>query len=537
MKNWKKLLTGSLAAALVLTTVPVTALAEEESMGQEEVIEVAEVEDVEVVDEIPGEEVFGEELPDVIEADEETAEADDTTDTLSDEFIEDEELEVVTENTVDELQDLAIGSGSSQYATAPQIYVGGTYGVDLTDFAPRKYFKFVPAQNGVYEFRSVSSGDNDPYARILLADGTIIQDDDDSAENYYSVVNDLDFALRVLLTANQVYYFQAGTYSTTARYSFTVTQLSGLSEDQINGYRPSSYSLTVWHESNRSIDVCPGGTFTVSAGWSTSGNVAPTIYWSVYREDIKILDNVVGGSTLTYTTRPDDTEADYKVEFTAKIGDESDRETFYVTSKKSAHNPGNWKVITPATALSPGVEARKCQYCGNVVESRPIAKLTPFINLNFSGTLPLKVKQSTTKVKVSLQTGDYITSWKSSKPKVVSVNKKGKLTAKKKGSAKITITTASGLKKTFTVKVQNGEVKAKSVKVASKKVRLSKKKKFSLAPTVTPITTLQKLSFTSSNKKVATVNKKGVITAKAKGKATITGRVGSKKVKITVQVK
>lgn len=46
-----------------------------------------------------------------------------------------------------------------------------------------------------------------------------------------------------------------------------------------------------------------------------------------------------------------------------------------------------------------------------------------------------------------------------------------------------------------------------------------------------------RLPFKSSNNKVATVNSKGVITAKKKGKVTITVKSGKKTVKIKVTVK
>lgn len=49
--------------------------------------------------------------------------------------------------------------------------------------------------------------------------------------------------------------------------------------------------------------------------------------------------------------------------------------------------------------------------------------------------------------------------------------------------------------------------------------------------------TKQKVTWTSSNKKVATVNKKGHVVAVGKGKATITAKVAGKKYNCTVNVK
>ena len=58
-----------------------------------------------------------------------------------------------------------------------------------------------------------------------------------------------------------------------------------------------------------------------------------------------------------------------------------------------------------------------------------------------------------------------------------------------------------------------------------------------LKPVRLPFTSMEKITFKSSNNKVATVNSKGVITAKKKGKVTITVKSGKKTVKIKVTVK
>ena len=54
---------------------------------------------------------------------------------------------------------------------------------------------------------------------------------------------------------------------------------------------------------------------------------------------------------------------------------------------------------------------------------------------------------------------------------------------------------------------------------------------------ITPITSLEKVTYRTSNKKVATVNKKGVIQAKKPGKAKITVKSGKKKFTVTLTVK
>ena len=101
---------------------------------------------------------------------------------------------------------------------------------------------------------------------------------------------------------------------------------------------------------------------------------------------------------------------------------------------------------------------------------------------------------------------------------------------------KITVTLLSGLSKSITVKVQSATVKTTKISGVSKKLTIQKGKKAKLAPVITPITSREKITYASSNKKVAVVSSKGVITAKASGKAKITVKSGSKKVTVTVTV-
>ena len=117
------------------------------------------------------------------------------------------------------------------------------------------------------------------------------------------------------------------------------------------------------------------------------------------------------------------------------------------------------------------------------------------------------------------------------------VKTNGKITAKKAGRVKITATLKSGLKKVFTVKVQKGTVKTKTLKISKKMLRMKVKQKIKLTAAVTPYTSQEKVTFLSSNNKVAAVNAKGYVTAKRKGKARITVKSGKKKAVCTVTVK
>lgn len=184
------------------------------------------------------------------------------------------------------------------------------------------------------------------------------------------------------------------------------------------------------------------------------------------------------------------------------------------------------------------------------IEEKPIKrnvilkKWKPTIKLNVPDTIPLQVKQSF-QIKVSgLARGDEVSSWKSSNTKVVTVSSKGKITGKKAGNAIVTVKLKSGLTSKIKVKVQKSEVQATSITVwnqATKKkisstVRIKAKKRITLAVTLAPVTCKQKITYSTSNKKVATVSAKGVITARKKGTTTIRVKAGRKIKKIKVKV-
>ena len=98
-----------------------------------------------------------------------------------------------------------------------------------------------------------------------------------------------------------------------------------------------------------------------------------------------------------------------------------------------------------------------------------------------------------------------------------------------------TITKKAEDKKDDTTK---DNVAVKSIKLNKTKVTLSKGKKVKLKATVAPSNATDKnVTFTSSNTKVATVNAKGVVTAKKAGKATITAKAGTKKATCKIGVK
>lgn len=161
------------------------------------------------------------------------------------------------------------------------------------------------------------------------------------------------------------------------------------------------------------------------------------------------------------------------------------------------------------------------------------------IKLNVS-SLPIQVKKTTSALKVtSIYPDDSVKQWKSSNSKVVKVDKRtGKLTALKKGTAVITVTSRKGAKASCKIKVQTGKVATKKLTLKKTSVELNKGKSYSVKVTRSPLTANDKLTYKTSNKKVATVSAGGKITARKKGTATITVRSASgKKARLKVKVR
>lgn len=184
--------------------------------------------------------------------------------------------------------------------------------------------------------------------------------------------------------------------------------------------------------------------------------------------------------------------------------------------------------VKPTPTVSAGPTPTASAEPAPTVSVAPIPTATPTPTTT---TLTLRVKQN-------YKSGGKIKSVRTTNKKIVKVDKKGKITGKKAGKATVTITYTNGSRRIFQVKVQKGIVKTTSVSVNKRNIILARKgKSFQLKVTLTPVTSQQKVTYKSSNSKVAAVNLKGKIVAKKKGTATITVKSGNKKITCKVKVK
>ena len=132
----------------------------------------------------------------------------------------------------------------------------------------------------------------------------------------------------------------------------------------------------------------------------------------------------------------------------------------------------------------------------------------------------------------SLAAGRKIT-YKSSKTKVATVSKKGVVTAKKKGAAQVSCYADRVLLASCSVTVVAAP---KKVSLGVTKLTLGVNETWQLTPTITKGAHAT-LTWSSSKKSVASVTTNGLVTARKKGKATITVKThNGKKAKVTVTV-
>ena len=196
------------------------------------------------------------------------------------------------------------------------------------------------------------------------------------------------------------------------------------------------------------------------------------------------------------------------------------------------HSWGEWKVIDESTSSKEVVRQRICKVCG-MHDDEMIPKLSPAPTPTVDPINPSTV--IITKGKTTILKPD--SSWKnvkysSSNKKVATVDKKGKVKAVAAGIAKITV--KSGSESIVYTIIVPGTTAIKGIKSS---VSIKKGKRYTLKPKLSYTEKADKVTYKSSNKKIATVSKKGVIKGKKKGTATITIKSGKITKKCKVKVK
>lgn len=179
---------------------------------------------------------------------------------------------------------------------------------------------------------------------------------------------------------------------------------------------------------------------------------------------------------------------------------------------------------TPITEFSSEIETfptTETTVPTSIVTKPPVKNTTVTLTKN-SAYLYVK---GTTNINPIVKNGVGATTYKSNNTSVASVDSKGRVTALKAGTAKITVTN-NNVSQIFTVTVKNPSLNKKSVNLYVQQ-----------STSIKIIGKIGNATFFSNNKKVATVDKYGKVTAKSKGNATISVKTNGVTLKCNVTVK
>ena len=199
---------------------------------------------------------------------------------------------------------------------------------------------------------------------------------------------------------------------------------------------------------------------------------------------------------------------------------------FYVVNGKACYHFDQVTLDTtyPANLL----KLSKTDYDPNEIEPTAISIVQgDSATLYMGNTLNLKVK---TTPKNAIK----VLKWQSSKPEVATVNDKGVVTPKQAGKTTITVKTDNGLSAKIVVRVV--DVKRVKFKEGARK-NLTVYKKTTLHVLVSPSKVKTKVTWASSDAKVATVSREGVVKGVSCGVAIITATTtNGKTAKIRINV-
>ncbi len=255
-------------------------------------------------------------------------------------------------------------------------------------------------------------------------------------------------------------------------------------------------------------------------------------------ESIKLNKTAVSGKVgdsekLTVSYNPNNTTVDKTVAWTS-----SDKKVATVDKN------GNVEMVGVGSATITATVAGKKATCKVTVSKKEVALESIKLNKTAVSGKVGDFEKLTVSYNPNNTTVDKTVAWSSSDKKVATVDKNGNVEMVGVGSATITATitaTVAGKKATCKVTVSKKEVALESIKLnktaVSGKVGDSEKLTVSYNPNNTTVD--KTVAWTSSDKKVATVDKNGNVEMVGVGSATITATVAGKKAtcKVTVSKK
>lgn len=276
-------------------------------------------------------------------------------------------------------------------------------------------------------------------------------------------------------------------------------------------------------DQNGNVKAVAAGTATITATSTADTKKADTCAVTVTedKKDDKPVDTTVAVTSLTLNAKTVYLKTGAKLTVKAVVApsNATDKKVTWTSNKKNIASVDSKGVIkagkkTGKATITAKAGSKTAKVTVNVVKK---AKKTTSVKLSKT-KVTLKAKEQ---IALSATLSKGATSkvkWTTSDKKVAAV-KDGVVTAKKKGTAVVTAT-ADGKSADCVITVTDASgKKATALKANTKKisVKVKKTKKIKVSPKKGD----KVKSYVSSNKKIATVSKKGVVTGKKKGKATI----------------
>lgn len=290
-------------------------------------------------------------------------------------------------------------------------------------------------------------------------------------------------------------------------------KLNAAIENAGKNYIESDYTPESWAQFSQMLETAKR---TLSSG-ATSQDMIDTVQ--------SMLDSAISG-LVKKQPGGDNTPATDKTKLTATVNTAN-------AYKPAGYTSASWKAFTEALSAAQNVlnnkDASQAQIdAADANLKAAISKLEKVKVIKKKAVVGLKEKYS-----VKTKNCTYTTS----NNKVATVNSKGAVTTKKKGTVTIQAVNKNG-KEVTEYKITIKKAPTKITKITPAKKTLKKGKSCKLKVVLPKGTASNKITFTSSNKKVATVSAQGVVKAKKKGTVTITAKTfnkKTKKVKITVK--
>lgn len=286
----------------------------------------------------------------------------------------------------------------------------------------------------------------------------------------------------------------------------------------------ASNTAVTWSSSDESIA-------TVSAAGVVTGKKIGTVRITCRTEDGGLTAScavsvVIAAEGITLSKETLILPAGYTYRLTATVKPES------TTNKAVEWSSSDRSVATvDANGLISGVAGGKCTITAKSVSGNYTASCAVTVTQDASGVTLNKTSagmyvgqvMSLEATVLPLTATNRNVSWSSSNKSIVTVTQQGKLTALSKGTAIITAKTENGGHTATCAITVTDKIPVTGLELETGSLEVFKGEKTAILATVLPANASEKgITWTTSNKSIATVNASGVITAVATGDAVIT---------------